>query len=172
MSEQNAKLEIKIGEIQIQLEGSTDFVSQHYDKIEKQLETLVKISKESAKSSKQHPESSTEHKQNVDNKEQAKEILAKSFGEWLNIIPRDTSDTDKALLAGYYTQLNSDSKTFKSRDVSKLLVEHSIKLSNVSQFVKSLANSKKTFQDSKTGNEANYKVSRATEEELKSLLNL
>lgn len=172
MSEQNAKLEIKIGEIQIQLEGSTDFVSQHYDKIEKQLETLVKISKESAKSSKQHPESNTEHKQHVDNKEPAKEILAKSFGEWLNIIPHDTSDTDKALLAGYYTQLNSDSKTFKSRDVSKLLVEHSIKLSNVSQFVKSLANSKKTFQDSKTGNEANYKVSRATEEELKSLLNL
>ena len=34
-----AKLDIRIGEIRIELEGPSDFVSNHYDKIEKHLET-------------------------------------------------------------------------------------------------------------------------------------
>lgn len=170
-----AKLEIKIGEIRIELEGSSDFVSEHYDKIEKHLETYVKLAQSTDnKSSKSTKEPVTDVPSATVEKSTTTETptsseLPETFGEWLNAVPRDTSDTSKALLAGYYTQLKSDSKTFRSRDISKLLKEHSIKLSNTSQFVKGLSDSKKIFQHSKNGSEANFKVSRDTETELKKL---
>ena len=173
MNENNVKLEIKIGEIEIQLEGDSEFVSKHYDKIEKHLETYVRISNSAKKQSPAPIENNNPSEQNdkpIEEVEISQSILNKSFGEWLNIIPKETSDTDKALLAGYYTQINSGAGTFRSRDVSKLLKEHSIKLSNVSVFVKNLEKTKKTFQESKKGSEANFKVSRTTEEELKKLL--
>lgn len=175
MDEKKAKLQIKIGQIEINLEGESDFVSQHYDKVEKQLETFLKLSDSIKKQTVSNVENSNsdsgqKSQDSIETVVVSESILKKAFGEWLNIIPRETSDTDKALLAGYYTQVNTDAGTFRSRDVSKLLKEHSIKLSNVSVFVKSLEKTKKTFQDSKTGNEANYKVSRTTEEELKKLL--
>jgi len=169
-----AKLEIKIGEIKIELEGTSDFVSKHYDKIEKHLENYVKLSKIAAP--KQAVASSNTTSITEENNSIPSSItkvdspnLPETFGEWLNKIPKDTSDTRKALLAGFYTQLNSDSKTFRSRDISRLLKEHSIKLSNTSQFVKQLANDKKTFQHSKNGSEANYKVTRDIEETLRKM---
>ncbi len=171
-----AKLEIKIGEISIELEGSSEFVSEHYDKIEKHLETYIKLSKLSEKPKDNLVKVSTESvaTESIEAPEQEEKTISESdlpetFGEWLNGIPRDTSDTYKTLLAGYFTQLKSENSTFRSRDVSKLLKEHSIKLSNTSQFVKTLADSKKIFQHSKNGSEANYKVSRNTEIELKKL---
>lgn len=169
-----AKLEIKIGEIRIELEGTSDFVSNHYDKIEKHLETYVKLAKNTSQkktetSNTQKPTATEVQETETTEVKVNTSSLPETFGEWLNIIPKDTSDTAKALLAGYYTQLNTDSKTFRSRDISKLLKEHSIKLSNTSQFVKQLAKDKKTFQHSKNGSEANYKVTRDIEEELKKL---
>lgn len=173
-----AKLDIRIGEIRIELEGPSDFVSKHYDKIEKHLETYVKLSKTAKKTVKAEnnnpPIPATV--ENIESADVENETNSESsvdfpetFGEWLNAIPKNTSDTRKALLAGYYTQLNSSTNTFRSRDISKLLKEHSIKLSNTSMFVRGLAKSKKTFQHSKNGSEANYKVSRDTETELKKM---
>ena len=49
-----AKLEIKIGEIRIELEGTSDFVSNHYDKIEKHLETYVKLAKNTSQKKNQN----------------------------------------------------------------------------------------------------------------------
>lgn len=173
-----AKLEIKIGEIRIELEGSSEFVANHYDKIEKHLETYVKLShstipKKTEQTQTQVPPTNSESN-GIKSEESSKPIidsseLPETFGEWLNSIPRDTKDTDKALLAGYFAQLKSDQKTFRSRDISKLLKEHSIKLSNTSQFVKQLVDTKKIFQHSKNGSEANFKVSRETELGLKEL---
>ncbi|WP_125343900.1 hypothetical protein [Tenacibaculum singaporense] len=169
-----AKLEIRIGEIRIDLEGTSEFVSNHYDKIEKHLETYVKLSKTTGqKQTKSSNVTETKIADVVETQTVQTTVnssdLPETFGEWLNVIPKDTSDTTKALLAGYYTQLNSENKTFRSRDISSLLKEHSIKLSNTSQFVKQLAKDKKTFQHSKNGNEANYKVSRDTEDALKKM---
>jgi len=170
-----AKLEIKIGEIKIELEGSSEFVSKHYDKIEKHLETYVKLSKVATpkQAVKSTTTTSTLSAENDNSAQSSTEVvstdLPETFGEWLNKIPKDTSDTRKALLAGYYTQINSESKTFRSRDISSLLKEHSIKLSNTSQFIKQLAKDKKTFQHSKNGSEANYKVTRDIEENLRKM---
>lgn len=174
MSEERAKIEIKIGEIQIQLEGSSDFVSNQYDKIEKHLENFVKLSKgtvQNKNNEKDEPEKTNLDSQEFSNSDNiVKDTQPDTFGEWLNKVPKGTNDTAKALLAGYFQQLNSEPKSFRSRDVSKLLKNHSIKLSNTSQFIKSLVDSKKIFQVSKTGNESNYRVSRETETELKGLL--
>lgn len=174
MPDEKAKIEIKIGDIQIQLEGSSDFVSNQYDKIEKHLENYVNLSKGSVKQkinqeipSKPNNQESTENLAVADSSQNSQ---PETFGEWLNRVPKGTNDTSKALLAGYFQQLNSEPKSFRSRDVSRILKDHSIKLSNTSQFIKSLVDSKKIFQVSKTGNESNFRVSRETEAELKELL--
>ena len=92
-------------------------------------------------------------------------------GEWLNIIPKDSSDTDKTILAGYFVQLTSENKYFRTRDVTKLLKSHSISLSNPSVFLRTSIDTKKIFQFSKTGTEANFKLTRETEEAMQQLLN-
>lgn len=174
MSDEKAKIEIKIGEIQIQLEGSSDFVSNQYDKIEKHLENYVKLAEGSIqrKNNKEIPSEQNiqESTEIVDVENSNQNNQPASFGEWLNRVPKGTNDTSKALLAGYFQQLNSEPKSFKSRDVSKILKDHSIKLSNTSQLIKNLVDTKKIFQVSKTGNESNFRVSRETEIELKGLL--
>ncbi len=166
-----AKINLKIGQIEISIEGPSDFVSKQYDKVEAHLKTYSELSSKIEKPTKQKEE----EKGHITDKKTHTNIeggdLPQTFGEWLNIIPKETSDTEKAILAGYFVQLTSENKYFRVRDVTKLLTEHSIKLSNPSQFLKTSVDSKKLFQHSKTGSRANYKLTRGTEDAMKKLLN-
>lgn len=167
MSENTAKINLKIGQIEISIEGPPEFVSAQYDKVEAHLKTysemsskipLPKVDLGKANQPKEEPQS------NVVNG------LPNSFGEWLNIIPNETTDTDKAILAGYFIQKSSDNNTFRTRDVTKLLKEHSISLSNPSVFLRTSIETKKIFQVSKTGNEANFRLTRESEDAMNDLL--
>jgi len=173
MSENSpAKINMKIGQIEISIEGPSDFVSSQYDKVEAHLKTYSELaSKIEIPSDAKNDRKGRAHN-GVDSKDSANGSngLPDTFGEWLNIIPKETSDTDKAILAGYFIQIASENKYFRARDVTKLLKEHSIKLSNPSQFLKTSVDSKKIFQHSKTGSEANYKLTRETEDTTKQLL--
>lgn len=177
MSEK-AKINMKIGEIEISIEGPSEFVSKQYDKVESHLNAYKSLSESIKKSNSENPTQKPATKSSGTPKTEEKaEVtspneLPNSFGEWLNLIPKDTSETDKALLAGYYTQLNSEAGYYRSRDVSKLLKEHGIKLSNPSLFVKANANNKNSFQHSKNGSETNYKLSRDGETYAKSLMGI
>lgn len=169
MTENLSKINLKVGQIEISIEGPSDFVSTQYDKVEVHLKSFLELS---TKIPAAKPVISNNNQQ--DSPEATQKALSGSlpdtFGEWLNKIPRETSDTDKAVLAGYFTQITSEQKCFRVRDVTKLLKEHSIKLSNPSTFCKGAVNSKKIFQHSKTGSESNYRVTRETEKEMKQLL--
>jgi hypothetical protein len=174
MSE-TAKINMKIGEIEISIEGPSDFVSKQYDKVESHLSTYKELSETVKKSQPKEPVSPTKktvEKPEPESKDStaSTSALPESFGEWLNIIPKGTSETDKALLAGYHVQLNSAEGYYRSRQVSKLLKDHGIKLSNPSRFVKLNAENKRSFQHSKNGSETNYKLSRDGEAYAKGLL--
>lgn len=172
-----AKISMKIGEIEISIEGPSEFVSKQYEKVESHLSQYKELSETITKAESNNDDSSYE----LQNKASANtpassntdssNKLPESFGQWLNLIPKDTSETDKALLAGYYIEINSENGYFRSRDVSKLLKDHGIKLSNTSRFVKLNAENKRTFQHSKSGNEINYKLSREGVSYLKELIN-
>jgi len=169
--EDAAKINLKVGQIEISIEGPSNFVSMQYDKVEAHLKTYLEIS---AKISVDVVDVDSFDEENPDpqikTNNSNSSSLPVSFGEWLNNIAKGTSDTSKAILAGYFTQLSSSSKNFRARDVSKLLKEHGIKLSNPSTFLKAAVNSKKIFQVSKTGSEAHYKLSREAEDEMKQLI--
>ncbi len=169
MSENTAKINLKIGQIEISIEGTSDFVSKQYDKVEAHLKTYSEMSTKIEVAA-PPPDDVKSPENNNSNQTPVVNNLPDTFGEWLNIIPKETSDTDKAILAGYYQQITSPNKFFRVRDVTKLLKEHSIKLSNPSQFIKTSVDSKKLFQHSKTGSEANLKLTRETEEVIKKLL--
>jgi hypothetical protein len=167
MSENTAKINLKIGQIEISIEGPSEFVSAQYDKVEAHLKTYSEMSSKillpKPEVGKDNPQQEQLASDNVNG-------VPNSFGEWLNIIPRESSDTDKAILAGYFIQKSSDNKTFRTRDVTKLLKEHSINLSNPSVFLKTSIESKKIFQVSKTGNEANFRLTRESEDSMNGLL--
>lgn len=166
-----AKINLKIGQIEISIEGPSEFVSEQYDKIEVHLKTFSELS------SNLPEEIQSSSNNNFSIEEQISPApmtesngLPDSFGEWLNKIEKGTSDTLKAILAGYFIQTTTAAKNFRVRDVSKILKEHGIKLSNPSTFLKGAVTSKKIFQVSKTGAEAHYKLTREAEEEMKQIL--
>ena len=166
MSNENAKINLKIGQIEISIEGPSDFVASQYDKVEAHLKTYSEMSSKIIKKVDEDEDASD----NSDSGNTGGQKLPDSFGEWLNKVPKDTSDTHKAILAGYFIQKTSEQNSFKVREVTKVLKEHSLKLSNPSLFLKNSVDAKKLFQVSKTGNESHYRVTRETEDSLVQLL--
>jgi hypothetical protein len=165
MSNESAKINLKIGQVEISIEGPPDFVSAQYDKVEAHLKTYSEMSTKIVQSDEDEGNQNNGNSSRVSD-----ETLPETFGEWLNKIPNQTSDTQKAILAGYYVQKSSEDNSFRARDVNKILKDHSLKLSNSSVFLKNAADSKKLFQVSKTGKEPHYRVSRETEDTLVKLL--
>jgi hypothetical protein len=62
--------------------------------------------------------------------------LPESFGEFLLQFPKDLTDHDKALIAGYFIQSRSQENQFATAEVNELLIEHGLKLSNASTSVR------------------------------------
>jgi hypothetical protein len=172
--ETTSKINLKIGEIEVNIEGTADFVSEQYDKIHENLKSYVELTKEVVK--KVHHQQPTveklpEVKTEINEGNGIKNELPESFGEWLNKLPKGTSDTDKALLAGYFNQVSVDGKIFKVRDVTKTLKDHGVKLSNPSNLIGLATKGKKyIFQFSKDGKQVNYRFSREGEEYIKGLI--
>ncbi len=171
MSDTLAKINLKIGQIEISIEGPSDFVSNQYDKVEAHLKTYSEISTKIEPLKKIVEVSQDPNSEGAKGSQNSPNGLPQSFGEWLNIIPKESSDTDKAILAGYFVQITSEKKYFRTRDVTKLLKAHSIKLSNPSVFLRTSIDAKKIFQVSKTGTESNFKLTRESEEAMQKLLN-
>lgn len=170
-----SKINLKIGEIEISIEGPSEFVSEQYDKVHNNLKSYSDLSKRVIKEKVLSMPKAEEVV--LETVEETAEVivvnseLPESFGEWLSKIPKGTSDTDKALLAGYFTQLSGEGKIFKVRDVTKILKEHGVKLSNPSNLINLATKGKKQiFQFSKDGKQANFRFSRDGEEYIRGLI--
>jgi hypothetical protein len=172
MDNTSAKINLKIGEIEISIEGSSDFVSEQYDKIENHLKSYSELSEKLIKNK---PKKTIEQEKKVNEESQSENAenseLPETFGEWLSLLKKGTSDTDKALLAGYFNQVKSEGNIFKVREVTADLKEHGVKLANPSNLIKNATKGKKfIFQFSKDGKQANYRFSRDGESYMKGLL--
>lgn len=89
-----------------------------------------------------------------------------SFGEFYHRRPKNVSKTDIVLMASYYIQSKSDDGVFTTREVTKLLKDHGLDLSNPAHFIKLNQEYKKVFKM----RQGQYKVSEEGIEHLKSIL--
>ena len=94
-----------------------------------------------------------------------------SFGEWFHRFPRDINDLDKTLAAAYFIQRQSEGNEFKTSEITKILKQHGIRLSNTSASIKRLVTKKYIFSIRKSGNISYFRVSRTGEEHLDSITN-
>jgi flagellar hook-basal body complex protein FliE len=108
MSNESAKINLKIGQVEISIEGPPDFVSAQYDKVEAHLKTYSEMSTKIVQSDEDEGNQNNGNSSRVSD-----ETLPETFGEWLNKIPNQTSDTQKAILAGYYVQKSSEDNSFR-----------------------------------------------------------
>lgn len=61
-----------------------------------------------------------------------------SFGEFYVKFPRNIKMIDKVLIAAYYIQQTSEDGLFTSKEISEVLSEQNVKVTNASAFVKAL----------------------------------
>lgn len=164
------KLNLRTGEIEI--EGSEEFIEKQILNLSSLAELFIAVSK-----SEPIPEDDSESELDSLLDSSGKDPDTKvfevpdSFGEFYHKFRDDTTDKDKALIAGYFVQSKSAKNEFKTIEVNKILKELGIKLSNPTTSIKYLANDKYVFQTRKEGALHYMRVSQDGLEYLKTLLN-
>lgn len=179
MSENSSKLHLKIGEIEISIEGDPEFVAKQYQQMEKELNLKQKLSepfeeaagqKEEAPAAKREPKSPTTP---GPKKSPAKAAAKEGFDEWLKRLPKGLKNRDKALIAGYFNQLKSKDNFFRVRDMNNTLKENGIKITNPSSLIKNVAKSEKIIkQVSRVGRQVYYQFTKEGEKYMNDLLSV
>lgn len=166
MEEKRARLKLNLHTGEVEIEGSEEFVTQQSANLENIIRVINARPIPEVKQDANNTENNFQTKENINDGIS----LPENFGEWINKLPKDASDADKLLLAGYFVQRQSKENAFRTREVTKLLKDHGIYLTNPSQTAKHHLDMKRIFQVGKVGTEAKYRVSREQEESLISLL--
>ena len=172
--EATSKINLKIGEIEVTIEGTADFVSKQYDKVLGNLESYAGIKKSAEKKSqekeqinlivdeipeaKSSAEKTPEEKPLVTEVPDANSNLPGSLEEYLSKIPKNSTAKDIAFLAGYFKQISNPDNTFKVRDITRTIKGLGIKLSNPSNLIGLAAKGGKYIAEvSKEGKQTNYR---------------
>lgn len=165
-----ASVKINLSNGEIEISGSEEFVERqlaNLDDIISRINTKKIVRRESA------PLPSMGEATEIDDvpdANQSENTLPDTFGEWLNRFPREINDNDKALVAAYFIQKQSDGNEFKTLEVNKILQDQGIKLTNPSTSIRRLASKKLSFSVRKDGKISYYRLSKSGEEHLFSLL--
>lgn len=68
-----------------------------------------------------------------------------SFGEFLQLVPSNATETDKILAAGYFIQQQAPDDAFSTGEASRKLTDHGVKVGNPSQCVRQCLAAKRVF---------------------------
>lgn len=168
MNENSSKIHVKVGEIEISIEGKPDFVTKQYKEMEKELNLRQKITGTS-KETPGRKRTSTTTARKTSKTSQSKKVASTKeskdgFSEWLEKLPKGLKNKDKALVAAYYNQLNSKKNVFRVRDMNNTLKNHGIKITNPSSLIKNVAKTQKIInQVSREGRQVYYKFTKEGE---------
>jgi hypothetical protein len=88
------------------------------------------------------------------------------FGEFVQHLPKSSTDVDKMLAAGFFAQNRSGDNAFSTGDANTLLLEQGIKVGNPSQCVKQNLSAKRVFAVHRN----RYRVSQTGTDHLRQLL--
>ncbi|MCC6503675.1 MAG: hypothetical protein IT362_11150 [Deltaproteobacteria bacterium] len=170
MNNTKVKINFKTGEME--LEGTEIFVQAQLEKLDVIVSLMGQFSEITEEEAVEEAVTEAEEEKLLKTGEQGLEIPG-TFGEWLHKFKGDLSDSDKALITAYYVQKQNEGNDFKTSDVNKSLIDHSIKISNPSQVLRRLSSSSKkyVFQTRKIGKLKYLRVSSDGVDHLKALLN-
>ena len=149
MNNEDSRIFIKSGEVEITIEGAPEFVTQQYQAMkgvlgvkssetgtsrQKEKSKPVKIStsqksKKSSKSTKSTQSTKPASSGNVLN------TLGSDFGKWLANLPNSNENRDKILLAAYFKQTMNSDKKFYVHGIRDILKEYGISVSNIPGFL-------------------------------------
>jgi hypothetical protein len=87
------------------------------------------------------------------------------FGEFLNGFRSDATSVDHVLIAGAYVQARESDRTFTTKTVNQLLIDQHVKVTNPSECVRRLTQSKRAFVVS----EGRFRVSKSGFDHITSL---
>src|SRR6056297_1842527 len=100
MNENNSKINVKVGEVEISIEGPSDFVTKQYREMEEKLGIQEKVTGTKPAKSKTTTRKSTTTKTRKKSAPKAKtSTQADQVGEWMKSVPKKLKNTDKALIA-------------------------------------------------------------------------
>lgn len=152
MTEHSARIRINLSTLELEVEGTEDFVNTHADKIGEFLDLLKKKSLETpvmfGKANGTATESSQEEEGKEDDESQVKSALGpvpETFGEFYLRASKNINDIDKVLLGGYFIQHKNDKNIFSTREVSAVLKENGIYLKNPSHSIKLNLDARRIF---------------------------
>ena len=128
-----ARLKVNLLAREFEIEGSEAFVEAYGGRIEQLLHRLV----ESARAGAETPTTAVEAPAGTPADE--------GFGGLLLALPRNATDVDRILLAGWYVQQAAPERTFTTAEANRHLVEQGIKVGNASQSVKQNLVAKRAF---------------------------
>lgn len=89
-----------------------------------------------------------------------------NFGAFMQHMPKDATDVDKMLAAGYWLQSNSADQSFATADAGKKLTDFGYKIGNPSQSVKQSITAKNSFMLRR----GRYRVSQQGADRLRTLM--
>ncbi len=129
-----AKLRVNLQAREFEVEGSEAFVQTYGARIEQLLHRLVEGARKAPDMAETAPDAAAETD------------AAGSIGALLHALPRNATDVDRMLLAGWYVQASNAERTFTTADANRHLVDQGIKVGNASQSVKQNLLAKRAFQ--------------------------
>jgi len=174
MNEKNgSKIHLKVGEIEISIEGTPDFVTKQYQIMEKKLNLSEKLTSVLSVTPEKKEIKSGRKKtsKKATTRKEGEKQSSGDFKEWLKNLPKDLKNKDKALAAGYFNQLNSKNNIFRVRDMNNLLKENGISITNPSSLIKNTARNQKIIrQVSREGRQVYYQFTKEGEKYIKNIL--
>lgn len=164
---ENAKIKINLSTGEIEISGSENFVNSHLEN----LQNIISSIPDFASSDSNYNQTKNEPVVDVNNhnnqeRGNSKAEITDIYGEWFHSFQEDLNDLDKCLITAYFIQKQSDENEFKTREVTDLLKEHGIVLSNTSASITRLKDKKLIFQTRKDGNVKYMRVSKTGENDL------
>ena len=162
MDKDQAKISLKVGEIEFSIEGSTEYVEQQYKQMEKRLNLKEKL------------ESSTKTQRSRKPQNSSSKTSTKKYGfkGWLEKLPKGLKKRDYALVAAYFNQSKSKDATFRTRDVSSTLKAQGIKVANPSIMIQNLAKKGEVIKEvQQEGRQKHFQFTTKGEKEMQGLLN-
>ena len=171
---ENSRIKISINTGEFEFEGSEEFVKSQISTLPEILKELCLFLPKPTTTSPQTQiyaeEQSYPLVEPTSNPESNVIGSLNNFGEWFNRFPPKPQQVDLVLLTGYFQQKSSEDNAFETSEVTNLLKEQGVKVSNPAEFLKSLQLSKLAIIIGKRGKLNRFRVSPTGEAHIKELL--
>ncbi len=170
MEDNKARIYLKVGEIEFTIEGSPDYVSQQYREIKEKLSLKERLTgKTEPPTDKTTP--SKRRRTTTTKKKKSLQSTTQDFTQWLEHMPSNLKNRDKALVAGYFNQLRTKDHVFRVRDVNNTLKNQGINITNPSSLINNIVKSQNILrQVSREGRQKYYQLTKEGEKYIRELL--